>query len=75
MKHIDIRYKCVNEYVKDGVVKIIFSKFAENGSNILMKKWSAELHEQHTKKMVGEMLVDASSFGLSNELKKKSYNL
>ena len=28
-----------------------------------MKKWSAKLHEKHTKKMVGEMIEDASSFG------------
>ena len=24
MKHVDIRYKYVNEYVEDGVVKIVF---------------------------------------------------
>ena len=29
-KHIDIRYKYVNEYVEDGFVKIVFVKSAEN---------------------------------------------
>ena len=50
--HVDIRYRYVNEYVEDGVVKIIFVKSADNDSNILIKKISAELHEKHAKKMV-----------------------
>ena len=36
-KHVDIWYKYVNEYVEDGIVKIIFLKSADNGSNILTK--------------------------------------
>ena len=46
-KHVDIRYKYMNEYVEDGVVKIIFVKFAENDSKFLTKKLSAEMHENH----------------------------
>ena len=53
-KHVDIRYKYVNEYVEDGVVKIVFVKSADNDSDILTKNLSAELHEKHSKKMVGE---------------------
>ena len=53
-KHVDIRYKYVNEYVKDGVVKIVFVKSADNDSNILTKNLSADLHEKHSKKMVIE---------------------
>ena len=29
-KHVDIRYKYVNKYVEDEVVKIVFVKSAEN---------------------------------------------
>ena len=36
-KHVDIKYKCVNEYVKDRIVKIVFVKSAENDINILTK--------------------------------------
>ena len=36
-KHVNIRYKYVNEYVKDGVVKIVFVKSADNDSDILTK--------------------------------------
>ena len=34
----------MNEYVKDGVVKIVFVKSADNDSDILTKNLSAELH-------------------------------
>ena len=33
IKHMDIRYKYVNEYVQHVGVKIIFVQFAENDSN------------------------------------------
>jgi hypothetical protein len=53
-KHVDIRYKYVNEYVEDGTVKIIFVKSADNDSDVLTKNLSAELHDKHSKKMVVE---------------------
>ena len=53
-KHMDTRYKYVNEYVEDGIVKIIFVKSADNESDILTKNLSAELHEKHARKMVVE---------------------
>ena len=53
-KHVNIWYKYVNEYVEDGIVKIVFVKSAENDSNILTKNLSAELHKKHLKKMVIE---------------------
>ena len=34
-KHVDIRYKYVNEYVEDRVVKIMFAKSTDNDSDIL----------------------------------------
>ena len=36
-KYVDIRYKYVNKYVEDGVVKIVVVKFSDNNSNILTK--------------------------------------
>ena len=44
-KQMDIRYKYVNKYVNDGVVKI---------DDILTKNLSAELHKKHSRKMVGD---------------------
>ena len=36
-KHVDIRYKYVNEYVEDVIVKIVFIQLNENDSNLLTK--------------------------------------
>ena len=52
-----------NEYIKDGVIKSIFVKSFKNDSNILTKNLSAELHQKHSKKLVGEKLKDVSSIG------------
>ena len=46
----------MNEYVEDGIAKIVSAKFADNDSTILTKNLSAEQHEKHAKKMVGEKL-------------------
>ena len=54
-KHMDVRYKYVNECVEDSIVKIIFES-ADNDSDILTKNLNAELHEQHSKTMVVEKL-------------------
>ena len=54
-KHMDIRYKYINDYVYDGVLKKFFVKSADNDSNILTKNLSLEVHERHSNKIVGEM--------------------
>ena len=63
MKHVNIRCMHLNEYVEDGLVETIFTKSAENDSNILTKNLGAELHKKHSKKMLGEKLEGVSSFG------------
>ena len=45
--HMDIRSKYDNEFVEDGVAKIIFVKFANNDSKTLTKNLSTELHKKH----------------------------
>ena len=37
IKHVDIRYKYVNEYVEDDIIKIVILKSGKNGSNISPK--------------------------------------
>ena len=39
VKHIDIRYKYVKEYVEDGTVKTSFIKSAMNDNNIITKTY------------------------------------
>ena len=53
-KHVDIRCKHVNEY-ENGIVQTIFQS-CENDSNILTKNLKGDLHEKHTKRMMGEKL-------------------
>ena len=53
-KYVNIRYKYMNEYAKEGIAKIIFVKFAENDSDILSKNLTAELHQKHSKKIIGK---------------------
>ena len=55
-KHVDIMYNYLNEYAEDKVAKIAFVKSTTNDNIILTINVSAELHEKHLKKMVGEKL-------------------
>ena len=52
-KHIDVRMKYVNEYAEDGMLKIVFVKTEENDADILTKNLGGDLHEEHSKKLVG----------------------
>ena len=54
-KHIGVRAKCVNEYVEDGVLKIVYDKSEENDADIFTKNSGSELHSKHAVKFVGEV--------------------
>ena len=51
-KHVDVRYKYVNEFVEDGIVKILFVKSKENDADLFTKNLSGELFAAHAKKLV-----------------------
>ena len=53
-KHIDVRYRFVNEFIEDGIIKIIFVKTEENDSDGFTKNLSGELHEKHKTKFIAE---------------------
>ena len=54
-KHIDIRKKYVNEYVEDGVLKIVYAKSEENDVEIFTTNLGNQLHGKHAVKYVGEV--------------------
>ncbi|KAL7457138.1 hypothetical protein ACHAWC_008616 [Mediolabrus comicus] len=56
-RHIDIRTKFVREYNsgKDPLIKIIFCKSEDNVSDICTKNLTRELHEKHSKALVGKI--------------------
>ena len=53
-EYADIRYKYVNEYVEDGVIKIIFVKSGDNDSDIMTKNLGGDLYSKHSNKLVKE---------------------
>ena len=55
-KHMNIRYKDVNEYVEEDIVTLVFVKSTNNNSDILTKNLNADLHQKHSNKMLGEKL-------------------
>jgi hypothetical protein len=46
-KHVDVCYHFVQEFVEDGIVKIIFVKSAENKADIFTKNVQEELMKKH----------------------------
>jgi len=53
-KHVDIRYRFIQEFVLDGFIKVIFVKTENNDSDIFTKNLGGDLHERHSGKMIVE---------------------
>ena len=53
-KHVDVRYRCVQEFVFDGFIKVIFVKTEDNDSDIFTKNLGGDLFHRHSKKMIIE---------------------
>ena len=51
-KHVDIRTKFVNEYVEDGIIKIIFMQSNNNDSYIMTKNVNGDLLDKHAGKLL-----------------------
>jgi len=51
-KHVDVRTKFVNEYVEDGIIKIVFIKSQDNNSDIMMKNVGGDLYSRHSTKLI-----------------------
>lgn len=60
-KHIDVKYRFVQEFVMDEFLKIIFVRTDENQADIFTKNVSGELHEKHSKHMVIEKGENANN--------------
>ena len=53
-KHVDIRYKYVNEMVEEGFLKVIFVRSADNVADGFTKNISGDLYESHKKDYLAE---------------------
>ena len=58
-KHVDIRYRFVNEMVQDEFIKIIFVKSEDNVSDGFTKNVNGDLYESH----VQHYLCDKRNLG------------
>ena len=54
-KHVDTRYRFVNEFVEDGFIEIIFVNTKDNVADIFTKNTSGEIDDRHHDKMVKEI--------------------
>ena len=50
-KHVDTRYHFVREYIKKGIVKIVFVRSEDNKADLMTKNLGNELYAKHTKGM------------------------
>ena len=53
-KHVDIRYRFVQEFVFDKFLKVIFVKTENNDSDIFTKNLGGDLYDHHSRKMIIE---------------------
>ena len=64
MKHVDIRYHFVRDYIEDGIVKIVFVKSEDNDSDIYTKNLGEELFHKHSGKYI--QAIDDDGKGVGN---------
>ena len=48
MKHVDVRYHFVWDYIEDSIIKIIFVKSEENDSDIYIKNLGEKAFKKHS---------------------------
>jgi hypothetical protein len=64
MKHVDVQYHFVQEYIKDGIVNIVFVKSEDNNSDIYTKNLGEELFYKHSGKYI--QAIDDDGKGVGN---------
>ena len=50
-KHVDTRYHFVREYIKKGLVKIVFVRSEDNKADLMTKNLGNKLYAKHMKGM------------------------
>jgi hypothetical protein len=51
-KHVDIRYRFINELIEDGLIKVRFVKTEENESDGFTKNLNGDLYDKHKTKYI-----------------------
>ncbi len=53
-KHVDMRLKFINQYIEDGIIKIVFVKGGDNKSDPLTKNVNKETNNKHSEDYIAE---------------------
>ena len=51
-KHVDVRYRFVQEFVMDKFIKVVFVRTEENDADLFTKNLGGDLHEKQSAKLV-----------------------
>ena len=51
-KHVDVRYRFVQQFVMEGFIKVIFVRTDENDADLFTKNLSGDKHKKHADKLI-----------------------
>ena len=51
-RHVDVRLKFVNEFIKEGEITVVFVKSEENDADVFTKNTKAEINERLTERFM-----------------------
>ena len=60
-KHIQVRYRFVNELVEDKLLEVVFVGTLDNDADLFTKNVKGELYEKHSEKMVHVVEIDVEN--------------
>ena len=71
-KHVDIRYRFVQQFVFEGFIKVVFVRTEDNDADIFTKNLGGDLHQRHSKKMIIEKgYSDDKSFNTETSIQQE----
>jgi hypothetical protein len=65
-RHVDTRYHYVQEFIKDGFIKIKIFRLMENDSDMSTKNFGPNIYEKHTAKFFGNTSVEDTECTFEN---------
>ena len=51
-KHVDVRYRFVQQFTMEGFIKVVFVRTDENDADLFTKNLSGEKYKKHADKLV-----------------------
>jgi len=51
MKHINVCYHYIREFIEDGFIKIVFVRTGQNTANVFTKNMSGDTYNRHSREI------------------------